>query len=167
MILSTYHKLNDNHEKYENSYNWQLDSAKYTTEQIASMINWIKVQKTEYTTTEREYEVDMSTFSEKQQLAYDIIVNHQNSDVPKEQLLLIINGEGGTGKSYLINAVRSYLGEKSKITATTEKAAFSVNGITIHSFFKTPSGPCCSQGFSWPELTYVTNEHVFCRVHYN
>ncbi|CAB3988330.1 ATP-dependent DNA helicase PIF1 [Paramuricea clavata] len=57
----------------------------------------------------------MSTFSEKQQLAYDIIVNHQNSDVSKEQLLLIINGEGGTGRSYLINAVRSYLGEKKYI----------------------------------------------------
>ncbi|CAB4000727.1 Hypothetical predicted protein, partial [Paramuricea clavata] len=58
MILSTCHKLNDNHEKCENSYNWQLESAKHTTEQIASMINWIKVQKTEYTTIEREYEVE-------------------------------------------------------------------------------------------------------------
>ena len=83
MILFTYHKLNDKHEKYENSYDWQLDSAKYTIEQIASMINWIKVQKTEYIATERQYEVDISMFSEKQQLAYDIIVNHQNTAVPK------------------------------------------------------------------------------------
>lgn len=113
MILSTYHELNENHEICENSFDWQLDSAKYTIEQIGSMINWIKLQKTKYTTTEKEYEVDMSTFSEKQRLANDIIVNHQNSALPKEQLLLIINGEGGTGKSYLINAVRSYLGGKS------------------------------------------------------
>ena len=140
MILSTYHKLNDKHEICENSYDWQLDSAKYTIEQIASMINWIKVQKTEYIATERQYEVDISMFSEKQQLAYDIIVNHQNTAVPKEQLLLIINGEGGTGKSYLINAIRSYLRGKSEITATTGKAAFNVNGITIHSFLKLPVG---------------------------
>ena len=84
MILSTYHKLNDKHEKCENSYDWELDSAKYTIEQIASMINWIKVKKTEYIATERQYEVDISMFSEKQQLAYDIIVNHQNTAVPKE-----------------------------------------------------------------------------------
>ena len=140
MILSTYHKLNDKHEKCENSYDWQLDSAKYTIEQIASMINWIKVQKTEYIATERQYEVHISMFSEKQQLAYDIIVNHQNTAVPKEQLLLIINGEGETGKSYLINAIQSYLRGKSEITATTGKAAFNVNGITIHSFLKLPVG---------------------------
>ena len=30
IILSTYHKLNDKYEKCENSYDWQLDSAKYT-----------------------------------------------------------------------------------------------------------------------------------------
>ena len=70
-------------------------------------------------------------FSEKHQLAYDIIVNHQNTAVPKEQLLLIINGEGGTGKSYLINAIRNYLRGKSEITATTGKAAFNVNGIIL------------------------------------
>ena len=90
MILSTYHKLNDKYEKSENSYDWQLDSAKYTIEQIASMINWIKVQKTELIATERLYEVDKSMFKENQQLAYDIIVNHQNTAVTKEQLLLII-----------------------------------------------------------------------------
>ena len=54
--------------------------------------------------------------------------------------MLIINGEGGTGKSYLINAIRSYLRGKSEITATTGKAAFNVNGITIHSFLKLPVG---------------------------
>ena len=52
--------------------------------------------------------------------------------------MLIINGEGGTGKSCLINAIRSYLRGKSEITATTGKAAFNVNGITIHSFLKQP-----------------------------
>ena len=108
------------------------------------MIKWIKVQKSEYTVTEREYQIDTSTFSEKQQLAYDI-VNHANCGVPEEQLLLIINGERGTGKSYLINAVRSYLKDKSKITATTGKAAFNINGITIHSFLKLLVGRIASK----------------------
>ena len=54
------------------------------------------MQKTEYIATERQYGVDISMLSEKLQLAYDIIVNHQNTAVPKEQLLLIINGEGRT-----------------------------------------------------------------------
>ena len=105
MILSSYHKLNDNHEKCEISYDWKLDSAKYTIEQIASMINWIKVQKTEHTAAEREYEVDIVCLVKSKNWPMILLLITKNSAVAKEQLLLIINGERGTGKSYLINAV--------------------------------------------------------------
>ena len=41
MILSNYHKLQGTHQHPEKSYNWQLDSTKYTAKQIASMTKWL------------------------------------------------------------------------------------------------------------------------------
>ena len=50
MILSNYHKLNENVNLGDNkSFDWHLDSSKYTTQQIGKMPNWIKVNKTDYT----------------------------------------------------------------------------------------------------------------------
>jgi len=50
---------------------------------------------------------------------------------------LLILGEAGCGKSFLINEFKKYLQSKNikfAITALTGIAAFNVNGITIHSF---------------------------------
>ena len=71
------------------------------------MNKWISNQRSDYTVAARYYQIDAETFSEKQQLAYDLIVNHHGRPIAKEQLLLHIIGEGGTGKSYLINAIRN------------------------------------------------------------
>ena len=50
----------------------------------------------------------------------------------------------GSGKSYLINAIQNLLQGKCAVTATTGKAAYSINsirGITVHSLLKLPIGP--------------------------
>ena len=104
------------------------------------MNKWISNQRSDYTVATRYYQIDTETFSEKQRLAYDLIVNHHGRPIAKEQLLLLIIGEGGTGKSYLINAIRNYLKDSCIITATTGKAAFNINVITIHSLLKLPVG---------------------------
>ena len=51
---------------------------------------------------------------------------------------MTINGEAGAGKSYLIHGLHTYLKDKRKVTATTRKAAYAINGITIHSFLRLP-----------------------------
>ena len=51
----------------------------------------------------KQKKVDISTLSEMQKRAYYIIKAHSEQPSPKHSLLLII-GDGGTGKSYLINA---------------------------------------------------------------
>ncbi len=46
----------------------------------------------------------------------------------------------GTGKSYLINAIRNLLQSKCAVTATTGKAAYNIKGVTVHSLLKLPIG---------------------------
>ena len=67
------------------------------------MPTWIKTNKEEYTVDEQYDIVDVSSFSEMQKLAYDIVNCHfDDTSSNKEPLALIINGVAGTGKSYLI-----------------------------------------------------------------
>lgn len=93
----------------------------------------------------------MLTLSEMQKVRYDIITKHSKSTSKKEALLLIINGVAGTGKSYLIRALK-YLKQKCVITATTGKAAYSIRGLTVHSLLKLPTGPRSENDLSGQSL---------------
>ena len=76
-----------------------------------------------------------------QRFAYNIIKSHSEQPSPKDPLLLIIIGVAGTGKSYLIHAIRNLLQACCAITATTGKASYNIGGSTIHSLLKLPIGP--------------------------
>lgn len=122
-------------------YNWQSDRLKYQQSQIKEMSSWIKTNKESFTSTIRtEQNTDISTFSDMQKCAYDITKSHSQQPYPKNPLLPIIIGGGGTGKSYLINAVKNLLQQSCAVTATTGKAAFNIHGCTIHSLLKFPVG---------------------------
>ena len=69
-----------------------------------------------------------------------MIKAHSEQSSPKDPLLLIVVGVAGTGKSYLMNAIRNLLGTSCAVTATTGKGAFNINGCTIHSLLKLPVG---------------------------
>ena len=76
-----------------------------------------------------------------QKLAYDIVKSHfDDTSSETEPLCLIINGVAGTGKSYLINAIRNLLQSRCAVTATTGKAAYNIRGVTVHSLLKLPIG---------------------------
>ena len=109
MILSDLNTLFDNSEQTpESTYDWHLDRANYSELQIQEMPTWIKTKKDEYTIDEQYVVVDINSFSEMQKLAYNIVKSHfDDTSSEKEPLCLIINGVAGTGKSYLINAIRN------------------------------------------------------------
>ena len=77
-----------------------------------------------------------------QNIAYNIIRSH-SEDITrdKESLCLILIGEAGTGKSYLIDAIHALLNNTCAITETTGKDAYNIEGVTIHSLLKLPVGP--------------------------
>ncbi|CAB4011401.1 ATP-dependent DNA helicase PIF1 [Paramuricea clavata] len=142
MILSDLNTPFDNSEQTpESTYDWHLDRANYSEQQIHEMPTWIKTNKEEYTIDEQYDVVDINHFSDMQKLAYNIVKSHfDDTSSEKEPLCLIINGVAGTGKSYLINAIRNLLQSKCAVAATTGKAAFNIRGVTVHSLLKLPIG---------------------------
>ena len=80
----------------------------------------------------------LGSLSEKQCTAFDIIQNHSFSDLQHQQLLMVVLGTVGTGKSFLINAIQHLFTLHSKanclrVTALTGIAAANICGSTIHS----------------------------------
>lgn len=93
------------------------------------MPTWIKTSKDEYTADEQYDVADISSFREMKKLAFDMLKSHfHDISSEKELLCLIINDVAGTGKRYLINAIRSLLQGKCSVTATTGKAAYNIKG---------------------------------------
>ncbi|XP_028405258.1 uncharacterized protein LOC114527764 [Dendronephthya gigantea] len=143
MILSDLNTPFENSEETQQStYDWQADRTSYTEQQIHEMATWIKTKKEDYSVPEQYESVNTDTFSEMQNVAYNIVENHFNDpSCDKQSLCLIINGVAGTGKSCLINGIRNLLQGKCAVTATTGKAAYNINGVTVHSLLKLPIGP--------------------------
>ena len=86
------------------------------------------------------------TLNKAQQHAFRIIAYHtlERSKVGV-QLRMGVFGEGGTGKSRLIAAIRAWFAVLNRqneliVTATTGTAAFNVSGITLHSSANLPIG---------------------------
>ena len=110
------------------------------------MPSWIKTYKDALTPEVIiPKECAVTTSSDMQKCAYDIITTHSDLPCPKDPLLLIITGVGGTGKSYLISAIRNLLQHSCAVTATTGKASYGkasygIHGCTIHSLLKLPIG---------------------------
>ena len=123
-----------------NNYNWQNDKCKYEHHIIGEMPSWVKSKKDTFSVALPQQNIDISTFTDMQAHAYNMINAHSEQASPKDPLLLIVNGVAGTGKSYLINAIRSLLGTSCAVTATTGKASYNINGCTIHSLLKLPVG---------------------------
>lgn len=115
-----------------NSNDWHCDRRKYPDYLIGEIPSWIKLKKNAFSIAIPQQNIDISTFSDMQAHAYNMVKAHSQCPYPKDQLLLIVIGVAGTGKSYLINAIRNLLGTSCAVTATTGKAAFNINGCTIH-----------------------------------
>ena len=81
--------------------------------------------------------IDTTLFNEKQQLAYNIVANHFHNNI-NDPLFLMITGQGGSGKSFVINALRNLLNTNCIVTSYFGIAAFNISGVTLHSLLSLP-----------------------------
>lgn len=80
---------------------------------------------------------DPQLLTGKQRLVYDAVSSHLESETD-EPLHIIVSGTAGTGKSFLIHALRGLLQNKVRVSAPTGVAAFNVDGCTLHSLLHLP-----------------------------
>lgn len=81
--------------------------------------------------------INFNQLNRQQQFAYSLVDQFKTE---QKQLLMIIIGEGGTGKSFVINAISHLLDPHHhghvKRAAPTAKAAFLITGETCHRLLK-------------------------------
>ena len=116
----------------------EMSRSSFTQQEINSMPFWLEHTKSTYssavtTTTD----VDVSSFNTEQRQVYDIVSLHLVSQ-KAIQLLMIVTGQAGSGKSYLINGIKQLLSELCIITSYFGIAAFNVKGQILHSLFQLP-----------------------------
>jgi len=99
---------------------------------------WLDRQKEIYLNgpNEDSFEINVRSLNEAQRKAFDIVATHL--DTPDKQLLMMIVGLAGSGKTFLINNIRALLKEKCTVTAYLGIAAFNVKGKTLHSLLRLP-----------------------------
>lgn len=115
------------------------DRLKYTVEEIGDMPYWRDTQKKAGTLQipSNSEPVKTENFNNEQRVAYQIVQNHFKSKGQK-QLLMIITGLGGSGKSYVIQALSELLDTQCKVCAFFGIAAFNIKGRTLHSLLQLP-----------------------------
>lgn len=94
---------------YQQEY-WQRERSKYNLQQIGDMPHWINMQKSENNVLPHSNvtEVDIETLNTAQRTAYEIVRKHfscKTHNPDKSQLLMVLTGMGGSGKSYVIDAI--------------------------------------------------------------
>ncbi len=135
----------------DRSHDWINDARKrYSNTDLTEADTFVSRVSTDWQGNELVTEtLDYQTLNEKQKLVFKRIESHYNDmlkDNQTEPLRIIVMGTAGTGKTYLINAIRGKLremtGVKSKspviVLAPTGVTAFNINGITIHSALSIP-----------------------------
>ena len=106
------------------------------------MATWINTQKSSIQTAELYNDIETETtlidkLNDQQMKASQIVRNHY-INITSNQLLLIITGKAGSGKSFLIERLRNLLQSKCLICAMFGIAAFNVNGKTLHWLLRLP-----------------------------
>lgn len=118
---------------------WERDASKYSMQEIGEMPHWINDQKSSFNLERRQKKqiVDIDTLNHAQHIAYDIVKDHflHGNDKP---LLMIITGLAGSGKSYVIDAIKCLLEQQCRICSFFGIAAFNVSGTTLHSLLQLP-----------------------------
>ena len=117
----------------------------FTNEQIASMASWLNnEEKNHICNSNVTTLIDIEQLNDKQRSVHEIVAHHANSS-EKEPLHLLVTGQDGSGKSYVINSLRQLLGECCVVASYFGIASHNFNGVTLHSLLKLPirGKNCC------------------------
>ena len=123
---------------------WAQQNLQYNHDEFANLENILRLHSLQFygkldldKMNENRRQIDLRTLSRKQRKAHRIIRKHfRQPKKMRKQLLALIRGTAGTGKSYLIDAIANMLGNKCVLAGTTGVAAFNIGGYTLDSILK-------------------------------
>ena len=126
----------DNEHTYEEymEYDWSAAAARYN---VATADTFVSDQRQTATGVGDIAHVSADSLVGNQRAAFDLVASHADRN-DTEPIRAIFSGTAGTGKSHLIHALRSHLGDRCKVVTPTGVAAFSVSGTTAHHLFHLP-----------------------------
>ena len=151
-------RADDNDQMYDEypEYDWSAAAARYDTA-IAS--TFVGDQRQAAVAVGDVAHVSADSLVGNQRVAFDLIASHaERGDT--EPIRAIFTGTAGTGKSHLIHAIRSRLGDECKVLAPTGVAAFSVSGTTVHHLFHLPVQKVAFVEMSGASLRNLQDEHA-------
>jgi len=127
---------------------WINRVNRWSDEVLDSMEGWIESQKTiaDYNQIDECPIVVPEQLNYLQRMAFEIVRDHVEK---KQQLMMILQGAAGSGKTFTIHAISTYLKGHIMRAAPTAKAAFLINGDTIHQMLSIK----VSEGNNYIELT--------------
>ena len=112
---------------------WKNLANRWSTDEIDRLIGWIDSNRSADDVIMEDCPVvHPHQLNCLQRLAFEIVKFH---NINSRQLLLIIIGAAGSGKTFTIHAISSFLKDCLKRSAPTAKAAFLINGDTVHQLF--------------------------------
>ena len=118
---------------------WSTAARQYPNlEEMPSFISRCKEDTTATCSNSSFAHYDPNLLQDKQLLVYETVCQHSQFHIT-DPLRMIVSGTAGTGKSYLIHCLKTFLQDRVRVLAPTGVAAFNVEGITLHSFFHLPT----------------------------
>ena len=100
--------------------------------------DFINIQRESSTDVADIVQVLPETLQGRQRDAFNIIAAHAAREDNPIPVLALFCGSAGSGKSYLIHALRTHLGSRCRVVAPTGVAAFGIGGTTAHHAFHLP-----------------------------
>lgn len=146
----------------------QMRADNYSEQEVSELMTWLRDSKKANPHLEEveRIPVDVATLNDEQKFVYNIVKSFHESDEEQRQLLLRIEGDAGTGKTHLINALKDTLLEKCVLASFTGRAAVNINGVTLHSLFHFPHDSNKLVPFGETSSTLDSMQKVFKPVKY-
>ena len=119
---------------------------RYTAEQIKEADRWMQRAKAQPSAELPPAEVDVDTLNASQRFVFNVVSSHLEAtarsaaldEPPPLPLHALICGTAGSGKTYLISALKQLLKDRCLVCAPTGVAADNIGGVTYHSKIPMP-----------------------------
>jgi hypothetical protein len=125
----------------EQEYDWVTHSAeRYSTSEITDAGKWQQTASKEACTIQRSDRVHISELNEGQRRVFDVVVEHAGrwATQATQPLRIMVCGTAGSGKTFLIRAIKQQLGDTCLVLAPTGVAADNIGGCTYQSVLPMP-----------------------------